>query len=404
MIQNRKTARYSPVGGNRRIFTCKETEVRVSGPAGTGKSRATLEYVYRCAMKYLGCRILFCRKTRASLTDTTLVTFESHVLPEGHYLLYGPSRRTRHSYIFKNGSEIVCGGLDRPERVMSSEYDIICVDEATEIDESAWEILLSRLRNHVIPYQQGIAICNPNAPKHWLNVRKMYHIDTFFADNPTLTKEYLQTLSNLSGHRRKRLYEGIWSSAEGSVYTNADTCIVDPFEIIPKGRKVGGIDFGFRDPFVALSGVLYFNRGKNMIYIYDETYKNEQSLQQMIFSLKKDTEYFADPSRPDTIDELNKAGIKCHGANNDVLNGILMVTNRFNTNSLLISKKCERLLNDLSSYAYDPDKEGPQAEKPMHEYSHGPDALRYLVATIDGNCRMSDILGKGSARVISVAR
>ncbi|MBV8221986.1 MAG: hypothetical protein JO293_01335, partial [Candidatus Eremiobacteraeota bacterium] len=58
------------------------------------------------AADYLDLRILICRATRASLTESALVTFEQEILPadgaEG--IAASCSRRGRHSYVYPSGS------------------------------------------------------------------------------------------------------------------------------------------------------------------------------------------------------------------------------------------------------------------------------------------------------------
>ena len=79
----------------------------MSGPAGTGKSRALLEKIHWAATKYDGARILLVRKTRTSLTTSTLITYENLVLPPGH------AQVTYQGAEYPNGSVIVFGGLDK---------------------------------------------------------------------------------------------------------------------------------------------------------------------------------------------------------------------------------------------------------------------------------------------------
>ncbi|HET8522271.1 MAG TPA: phage terminase large subunit, partial [Thermomicrobiales bacterium] len=152
--------RYEPQGGARDLFFCTDKEVLLEGPAGTGKSLACLKKLDRNAVKYPGSRQLIVRKTRTSLTQTALITFEKQVIVAGGRVRF---HTTRQAYLYPNGSEIVVGGLDKDSKVMSSEYDAIYVQEATELTEADWEALTTRLRNGVIPHQQLIADCNPDA-------------------------------------------------------------------------------------------------------------------------------------------------------------------------------------------------------------------------------------------------
>ena len=110
-----------------------------------GKSRAALEKLYTAAVKYPGMRGLIIRKTRASLSEAALQTWEEHVLPENSPLRNGVTRGARRSYILRNGSEINLGGFEvssskETEPVMSREYDMIYIQEATECSEKDWEL------------------------------------------------------------------------------------------------------------------------------------------------------------------------------------------------------------------------------------------------------------------------
>lgn len=245
-------------------------EVVVSGPAGTGKSRGILEFLYVLAWLYPMMRILISRLTRHSLTETTLVTFENEVVTGRPAWMTNQKRRVRQSYELPNGSQIVCGGLDDTAKIMSSQYDVIYVPEAREAEEAAWEDLMSRLRNGVLPWQQIIGDTNPDGPVHWIKQRAakgaLKLIETRHDDNPRYWDEQaadwtdegrsyvLGTLEQLTGVRYKRLRQGLWVGAEGMVYDLYDPVVheIDPFDIPDSWRRIGVVDFGFTNAFAAL--------------------------------------------------------------------------------------------------------------------------------------------------------
>lgn len=107
---------YEPRGPAAELQHLTNPELVISGPAGTGKSRACLEKVHRLATTYAGLRALIVRKTRASLTQSGLYTFERFVLGPGHPLAAGPQRQFRQAYVYPNGSEVIVGGLDQATR------------------------------------------------------------------------------------------------------------------------------------------------------------------------------------------------------------------------------------------------------------------------------------------------
>ena len=259
---------FRPYGAATRVLYDKSDEVLMSGPAGTGKSRGILEKAHILAEKYPGARLLFLRKTRVSLTDAALVTFEEKVVPAGHPILEGASRAARKAYVYPNGSEIVVGGLDKPQKVMSTEYDWAYIQEAIECEENDWEAVTTRLRNGVIPYQQLVADTNPDKPKHWLKVRcdrgQTKLIECRHEDNPVYwdhdRNDYTEAgrnyilgkLDKLTGVRYQRLRLGKWVAAEGQIYGDWDAAVhlVDRFNVPEEWDKIWTVDYGYTNPFV----------------------------------------------------------------------------------------------------------------------------------------------------------
>jgi hypothetical protein len=255
-------------GGLRQVWGVVADEVMVSGPAGTGKSRSVLEYLYRLSNKHAGLRGLIVRATRQSLTESALVTFEDHVVPGRPKWLTNQLRRVRQSYLLPNGSEIVVGGLDNTAKFMSTEFDWIYVQEAREVEEAAWEDLTTRLRNGKLPFQMIIGDTNPDGPTHWIQERarngKLKVIESRHEDNPVLFDErraeyteagrvYLGRLDNLTGVRHKRLRLGLWVGAENIVYDLWDPAIhlIEPFAIPQAWPRTLSVDFGYTNPFSA---------------------------------------------------------------------------------------------------------------------------------------------------------
>lgn len=296
---------YAPRGGCKQVMETKVDEVLISGPAGTGKSRACLEKIFMICLMTPGVRALIVRKTLASLGSTALVTWRRYVIPEavmtGEVVYYGGSREEAAQYRFKNGSSVTIGGLDKPTRIMSSEYDIVYVQEATEITLEDLEYINTRLRNGQISYQQLIMDCNPAGDKHWLKLRcndgKTELIESRHEDNPvlfnedgTLTKRgehYISKLDNLTGVRYKRLRLGLWVSAEGIIYEEFDPYVhVLQWTFDEDGNRLDlphewprywVIDFGFVDPFVLKC---YAEGPDGEFYMYREIYHTGRTVEE----------------------------------------------------------------------------------------------------------------------------
>jgi PBSX family phage terminase large subunit len=411
---------YMPYGAVVSLWGSRASEVLIPGPAGTGKSRGVLEKVHLFLMNYAGARGLIVRKTRASMTESVLVTFESHVATAGCNLT-NQQRRTRTAYDYVNGSSLVVGGMDNPDRLMSTEYDIIAVFEATELTEDDWEKLTTRLRNGKAPYQQIIADCNPAAPSHWLKRRadrgQMAVFASTHKDNPRLwdgkgwTKEgvrYRATLDSLTGHRRARLLDGKWAASEGLVYPEFDAA-VHVIQDMPAGweswRRIRSMDFGFVHPFVCQWWAI---DGDGRMYLYREVYRAKRTTDEhaaQINALSKGERYEATVTDhdPDVRGILAKAGIqsvlaeKGHGSGRDAVHARLRLQGDGKPRLYVLAgctvevdgdlyerKRPTSTLAEFDSYVYPPGRDGKaEKEEPVKECDDGMDAMRYAAMWLD---------------------
>lgn len=261
--------RYEPRGAALSLFRHKGPEVLLSGAAGTGKSVAALMKIHLACLSTPKVRALIVRKTHASLTASTLVTFRLKVAQEailgGLVAFYGGSAQEPASFRYSNGSVIVVGGLDRASRLLSTEFDIAFVDEAIEVTDEDLDTIISRLRNGVLSYQQLIMATNPGSPTHHIKKRaesgRCTMLYSRHEDNPRLYdrgewteygRTYIERLESLTGHRYARLRWGKWVAAEGLIYEAWDESlhVIDPFQIPEDWPLFLAIDFGYVNPFV----------------------------------------------------------------------------------------------------------------------------------------------------------
>jgi len=431
---NEVRIRYTPYGAAREAFERRDRELLLSGPAGTGKSFACLFKVHIMLSKYPGARGLLVRKTLESLKTSGLVTYTQKILhPLADISFFGGNAQEPPHYRYPNGSKLMLGGMDKPKKVMSTEYDVIYVQEATELTEEDWESLTTRLRNGVMPYQQLIADCNPDAPTHWLKQRcdreqtRMLH--SRHEDNPTVSEEYLDALRALTGVRRTRLYEGIWGSAEGQVYEewNPRLHIIERDAVPPARRMFAAVDWGFTNPGVI---GLFAEDGDGRLYLMYEYYMTHRTIDWWITAAKGLAERFrierfvCDPSEPAYITQFVGAGLPATPANNAIAPGINAVQLRlkialdgkprlFLVRDALVGRDEDLVekrepwstAQEFDSYVWPKDAAGrAKKEKPVDAYNHGLDMLRYAVAYRDLKpSRPFEAIG-GGARPVQVIR
>jgi PBSX family phage terminase large subunit len=415
---------YRAYGNLHAAWPYRDDELLIAGPAGTGKSRFALERIHAACLRWPRARFLIARKTRESLTESALVTFETKVLPEGSPIAWGPSRRLRQLYRYPNGSEIVVGGLDKPSKIMSTEFDGAYVQEAIELNENDWESITTRLRNGVVPFQQLLADTNPDQPFHWLKVRcdrrDCRMVESRHEDNPVLWDQragrwtaaglkYIAKLDRLTGARKERLRFGRWVQAEGVVYEEWDRALhlIDPFPIPPTWRRIRAIDFGYQNPFVCQWWAIDHD---GRLYLYREIYMSHRTVRQHARQIKQ-IEQQAGEVIDDAIADhdaedratLREEGISTIAARKDIKMGINRVKDRlvragdgrpriYIFRDALVERDPwldEHKLpcctaEEFDAYVWAPPTEGrAPKEVPLDKDNHGQDSMRYCVMAID---------------------
>jgi phage terminase large subunit len=394
------------------------------------------EKVHACCLRWPDSRWLIVRKTRESLSESALVTYESKVLPEGSSIALGASRRMRQVYTYPNGSEIIVGGLDKPSKVMSTEYDGVYVQESIELHENDWESLTTRLRNGVMPFQQLLADTNPDQPFHWLKVRcdrgDTVMLESRHEDNPVLwdrtrvqwTPEgaaYIAKLDRLTGARKQRLRYGRWVQAEGVVYEGFDRSVhlIDRFDIPPEWRRIRVIDFGYVNPFVCQ---WYAMDRDGRMFLYREIYMTNRTVAvhaRKISDLSIGEKYEETLADHDASDRatLAECGIHTRAAKKDIRLGIDAVTDRLKLQGdgrprlfILRDSLVERdsvleeqklpccTVDEFDCYVWPKGMDGkPKKEEPVDKDNHGMDCLRYSSIYVD-KPRMPMLVSIGGRR------
>lgn len=403
----------------------------MSGPAGTGKSRACLEKLHHAAMKYPGMKGLIVRKNESTLASTALASYRRDVaarnLADGSVRWFGGSSSEPKGFRYANGSILAVAGMDRATKIMSSEYDLAYVQEAIELSENDWEAITTRLRNGRMPYQQLIADTNPSTPTHWLKQRADRGQTVMFQatheENPTLFDQagqitpagvgYIGKLDALTGVRYQTLRKGLWVAAEGLIYDNLDPAVhfIDPFTPPAAWARYWSIDFGMTNPFVCQFWAL---DPDGRAFLYREVYLSKRIVEDHakrimdlvrpdgVWSEPKPVRVLADHDAEDRATWLKHTGLTTTAANKKVSPGIQAVQARLKTAAdgrprlflmrdvvdqrdqvLMDRKKPASTVEEMPGYVWDVGAGKQPKEQPLKENDHGMDAMRYFVADRD---------------------
>lgn len=385
---------YDPVNAQQAGFSAsKAPGVLFSGAFGAGKTLALCQKALRLSTDYPGNFGLIARKTRASLTHTTLKTWQDDVCPQE---LIADYNKTEGLFTLTNGSQIIFGGLDDPLKLGSLNLGFAAIDEALETTQEDWEMLEGRLRKPGMPHQI-FGATNPGFPAHYLyrfffgDERPGYEVyQSSTRDNTTLDADFLVRLERFTGVYYKRNVLGLWVGSEGLVYSSFDSASdTHPrFEIPMDWHIYVGHDFGSANP----AAIFYARDPKvgNEFWVWHE-YKPGagRSIYDHVQEFKKITEGRTVVSRKGGShqeDEIRQ-GYAAQGWpisepqwSNDVKRGIQNVIDLHSISRIKVFSDMREYLNEKLSYAYKKGEDVPDGTIERKSHYHLMDAERYILS------------------------
>ena len=148
------------------------------------------------------------------------------------------------------------------------------------------------------------------------------------------------------------------------------------------------MDFGYtNDPTAFFLGFLDLDNKK--LYVWDELYEkglSNKKIHERIIEMGYGKERItADSAEPKSIDELRSLGLRIQGAKkgkDSIINGIQWIQDL----EIIIHPRCVNFITEISNYSWDKDKLGSRLNKPIDDFNHLMDAMRYgLEQYIIGN-------------------
>lgn len=404
-------APYSPLDWQVPAWHDKSLILLLTGSAGGGKSRVAAEKVHAYCKRYPRAMALMLRKTRESMTNSTVLYMKREIIADDPGVRHLESKNR---FEYANGSILAYGGMkdeDQREQIRSigqrGGLDMVWMEEAHLFSEADLEEVLTRLRGTAASWRQIIITTNPDAPTHWIYRRliKNGEASVYYSsakDNWHNAADYHTTLDRLTGIRKQRLVEGKWVQAEGIVYDgfSAELHIIDRFPIPPDWKRYRVIDFGYTNPFVCQ---WWAEDHDGRLYLYREIYRTGRIVQDHaadITRLSEGERYEFTVADHDAEDRatLDRYGISTIAANKAVTPGIQAVQDRLRVagddkprlyffrdaldrvdDTLEAAKKPTCTLDELPAYVWHKSVDGkPNKETPVKEDDHGMDAMRYM--------------------------
>jgi PBSX family phage terminase large subunit len=231
--------------------------------------------------------------------------------------------------------------------------------------------------------------------------KKILWSDHFtMVDNPNLVPEFVEAQKRLyTGFFYKRFIEGLWVVAEGAIYKDSwsEDLLYDlkdePVGLRSPGRRVQRIipiDYGTTNPMVFLDiyddGKLYWivreyywDSAKQMRQKTDAEYADDLA---DFIGPQRNAKVIVDPSAASFKAEMTKRGIWHVDADNDVNEGIRIVSMVLNQRMARFCRQtAPNTIQEMQTYAWDAKAVQRGEEKPLKLHDHGPDAFRYFAKT-----------------------
>ena len=372
------------------------------GSRGSKKSKTTALFFIYSMMKYPGANLLVVRKVYRTLKDScfTDLKWAINTLEVQDY--WSVKESPLEIIYIPTGQKILFRGLDDPLKVTSITVETgnLCwawIEEAYEINkEQDFNMLDESIRGTVEEplYKQITLTFNPWNEKHWLK-KRFFDVEdenimaktTNYMCNEWLDdsdKKLFEDMKKNNPRRYQVAGLGNWGIVEGLVYENWEEKEFDVNEISKrKGVKSAfGLDFGYtNDPSAFFCGLI--DVANKEIYVFDEIYKNAMKNRQIAEEIIRKgygkEKIVADSQEPKSIDELYDLGLKgirkSRKGRDSINNGVQYIQDY----KIIIHPRCVNFITEISNYMWDKDKFDNPVNKPVDDFNHLMDAMRYAL-------------------------
>ena len=357
-----------------------------------------MKIIYRM-MQYPLANTLVIRRVFNTHKDSTFAQLKWAVNNLGVRHLWKFSLSPLEATYLPTGQKILFRGTDDPMSITSItvEKGYICFcwfEEFFQItDEDSFNKIDMSIRGELPEgyYKQIIMTFNPWSEKHWIKKRFYDNPDentlaltTTYKTNEWLGPDDIALFESMKvKNPRRYAIEGLgeWGIAEGLVYEDFIEREFN-YQEISKRKSVTavfGLDFGYtNDPTAFICALV--DQDTKELYIFDEHYEKAMTNSEIAAMIKykgyAKEQIIGDSSEPKSIEEIKRAGItRIRGAakgKDSILNGIQLIQDY----KIIVHPKCENTLLELSNYVWDT-KDGVMINKPIDDYNHLLDALRY---------------------------
>lgn len=304
------------------------------------------------------------------------------------------------------GQKILFRGLDDPLKVTSITVDSGClcrlwIEEAYEITkEDDFNRLDESIRGQLPEgmYHQVVLTFNPWSDRHWLKKRffdtpssNVLAMTTNYRCNEFLSQSDLLLFEEMKKNPRRYAVagEGDWGVVDGLVYENWKEQVFDTSEITRRAtvKSAFGLDFGYtNDPSAFIC--LLVDETAREIYVFDEMYQkgmsNDDIGEELVRRGYSKERIRADSAEPKSIAYLRKKYLRRIRAAKKGPDSIMAGVTLIQDYTIIIHPSCVSFITEISNYTWATDKFDNKINKPVDDFNHLMDAMRYAMEDFDG--------------------
>lgn len=377
----------------------------VKGGRGSKKSTTQTQWIIYNMMKYPLANTLVVRRVFNTHKDSTWTQLKWATNNLGVSHLWNFSKSPLEATYLPTGQKILFRGLDDPMGITSItvEKGYLCwcwFEEAFQVmNEDDFNKVDMSIRGELPKgyYKQITLTFNPWSEKHWLKKRFFDNPDkntlaltTNYKCNEFLGEDDREIFREMKVNNKRRYsIEGLgeWGIAEGLVYENFKELDFDIEEVNKRPGVISlfGLDFGYTNDPTAFIALL-IDKENNSIYIFDEIYKkamtNKDIYSEINYKGYAKEKIIADSAEPKSIEELKRLGLRRVKAARKGKDSILFGIQKLQDYKIYVHPSCENTLVELNNYVWD-NKDGQVLNKPIDDYNHLMDALRYATESME---------------------
>ncbi|WP_268623878.1 PBSX family phage terminase large subunit [Paenibacillus alvei] len=399
--------------GYNRFWHNKQFYRVVKGSRGSKKSKTTaLNFVYRM-MKHPWANLLVIRRYSNTLRQSVYTDLKWAINRLGVASLWRTNDSLPELTYIPTGQKIIFRGLDDPLKLTSITVDVgsLCwawFEEAYEIEsEDKFRTVVESIRGSFPDpdyFKQITITFNPWSERHWLKRvffdEKTREDDCFAITTTFRCNEWLddgdraryESLYRTNPRRARIVCDGDWGVADGLVYDRFRVAEFDRLDVLKRATAVtNGLDFGYTHDPTAFVSVAVDEPNKR-IYIMDELYKRGMSNKAIYDELSRmgysKSPIIADSAEPKSIDELKALGLqRIKGAakgKDSIMHGIQFIQGY----EIVIDPRCVNFITEINNYTWSKDKDGNTINRPIDEFNHILDALRYAMEAVQKSKRL----------------